>query len=82
MYDLNKIKDEINNHILNLVKKNKNLILISNTIKYFVKSNEEEYLEEQLEYGDYYKIFINGTNPFIYLHYFLLLLRTRLIIFF
>ena len=55
---------------LNLVKKNKNLILISNTIKYFVKSNEEEYLEEQLEYGDCYKIFINGTNPFIYLHYF------------
>mgnify|MGYP000851196043 CR=1 FL=1 len=55
---------------LNLVKKNKNLILINNTIKYFVKSNEEDYLEEQLEYGDYYKIFINGTNPFIYLHYF------------
>ena len=55
---------------LNLVKNNKHLILISNTIKYFVKSFENDYLNEQLEYGDYYKIFINATNPFIYLHYF------------
>ena len=55
---------------LNLVKKNNYLILISNTIKYFVKSFESDYINEQLEYGDLYKIFINGVNPFIYLHYF------------
>lgn len=55
---------------LNLVKRNKYLILISNTIKYFVKSSNENYLDEQLEFGDYYKLFINGINPFIYLHYF------------
>ena len=55
---------------LNLVKKNNYLILISNTIKYFVKSNYIDYKEKQLEYSENYKIFINGINPFGLLNFY------------
>lgn len=47
----------------------KKLIIFSNTIKYFVKSNEKEYIDEQLEYPNQYKIFLNGIHPFLYLFY-------------
>ena len=70
----NKIKFE-NSHcedydFLNLVKKNNYLILISNTIKYFVKSNYIDYKEKQLEYSENYKVFINGINPFGLLNFY------------
>ena len=55
---------------LNLVKKYNYLILIINTIKYFVKSNYIDYKEEQLEYSKNYKVFINGINPFGLLNFF------------
>ena len=55
---------------LNLVKKYNYLILISNTIKYFVKSNYIDYKEEQLEYSENYKVFINGINPFGLLNFY------------
>ena len=71
---LNKIKFE-NSHcedydFLNLVKKNNYLILISNTIKYFVKSTYIDYKKENLEYSENYKVFINGINPFGLLNFF------------
>lgn len=55
---------------LNLVKKNNYLILISNTIKYFIKSNYIDYKEKQLEYSENYKVFINGINPFGLLNFY------------
>tara|TARA_Y200000002_G_C22684119_1_gene665298 strand:- start:1764 stop:2432 length:669 start_codon:yes stop_codon:yes gene_type:complete len=56
---------------LNLVKKNKYLILISNTTKYFVKSNLIDYKNQQLEFNEEYKVFINGINPFCLLNFYL-----------
>ena len=56
---------------LNLVKKNKYLILISNTTKYFVKSNLIDYKNQQLEFNEEYKVFINGINPFSLLNFYL-----------
>lgn len=55
---------------INNVKIKNYSILISNTIKYFVKSKETDYDNEQLEYGDYYKIFINRINPFLLLNFY------------
>ena len=55
---------------LNLVKKYNYLILISNTIKYFVKSSYVDYKENQLEYSENYKVFINGINPFGLLNFY------------
>ena len=56
---------------LNLVKKNKYLILISNNIKYFVKSKLIDYKNQQLEFNEEYKVFINGINPFCLLNFYL-----------
>lgn len=55
---------------LNLVKKYNYLILISNTIKYFVKSTYIDYKKENLEYSENYKVFINRINPFGLLNFF------------
>lgn len=55
---------------INLVKKNNYLILVSNKIKYFVKSNCIDYINEQLDYSENHKIFINGINPFSLLNFY------------
>ena len=54
---------------LNLVKKNNYLIIISNSVKYFVKSKFENYKKNQLNFNENLNIFINGINPFIFVNY-------------
>jgi len=56
---------------LHLVKKHNYLILISNQIKYFVKSKKNIYLTNniQLNYNNNFKVFINGINPSLFIDY-------------
>ena len=55
---------------INNVKNNNHLIMISNKIKYFIKSKPDAYLNKLLNLNDFYTIFINGINPFILIKYF------------
>ena len=58
---------------LNKAKKYNYLILISNNIKYFVKSDLNDFEDFQLNYGDKFKIFLNNINPYLYLYFFKLI---------
>ena len=50
-------------------KKKNYLILISNSVKYFVKSNDTYYQKTQLDFHPNLNIFINGINPVVMLQY-------------
>jgi len=58
---------------LNKAKNYNYLILISNNIKYFVKSDLNDFEDFQLNYGDKFKIFLNNINPYLYLYFFKLI---------